>query len=329
MSETIVVVDDEKPIREMLVQFLERTGYKVVAAESGERALEVVAQTPVDLAITDLQMSGMDGLSLAQKLLEQDPDRPVLLMTAFADMDSARRSVGLGIYEYFPKPLNLDDVVGAVRRGLEYRRLVLEVKDHQRDLEHKVKERTRQLKRKVQELEARDQLLRHLLLDQESGDSLSVALTLALNLCDCDWGALYMIDSEDQLQMRALAGFGEEVDQPLEDLRWLTDEIMTDLKQALKTREPTFNHSPEQNRQNLGIHSFLLVPIVKGERPICILEVGKKRRDVLVGETELEMLQGFFPYVAIAAADYKLQESIPEWEGNVDEVLKAAKEWSN
>lgn len=330
VAQTILIVDDEETVREVLRRLLTGEGYTVLEAETGERALTIARENPVDVTITDFKMPGMDGLALAKTLIEEDPDRPVLMMTAYSAVDNAREAVGIGVFEYYVKPFNVEDVLASIRRALEHRRLVLETREYQSDLERRVADRTRELQRTVLELEARDQLLRHLLLDQESGDCLSVALTLALNLCDCDCGALYMIDLEDQLQMRALAGFGEEDDhEPVENLPRLADEIMTDLKQVLKTREPTFNHSPGQNRQNLGIHSLLLVPIIKGESPIGILEVGKRRRDALVGKTEFEKLQGFFPYVVIAAADSKLQESIPEWEGNVEEVLKVAKEWSN
>ena len=145
MNESVLIVDDEAPVRHMLRSLLEGRGYTVVEAGSGDAGLEAGSLNPVALVITDLKMPGMDGLTLAKKLLEQDPDRPVLLMTAYADLDSARRAVGVGIYEYFTKPFDVNDVVAGVRRALEHRRLVLEIRAHQQDLEQKVKERTAEL----------------------------------------------------------------------------------------------------------------------------------------------------------------------------------------
>ena len=152
MGESILIVDDEQPVRQMLRRMLEGGGYTVLEAESGEKALEVVNGVHTELVITDLKMPGMDGLELAQRLLEEDPDRPVLLMTAHADLDSARRAVGIGVYEYFVKPFDLNDVTAGIERALAHQRLVLENRAYQRELERKVKERTRELERAYAEL---------------------------------------------------------------------------------------------------------------------------------------------------------------------------------
>ena len=96
MGESILVVDDEQPMRFMVRRLLESSGYGVLEAESGGQALDVLKSAPADLVITDMKMPGMDGLTLAKTLVEQDPDRPVLLMTAFADLDSARRALKVG-----------------------------------------------------------------------------------------------------------------------------------------------------------------------------------------------------------------------------------------
>ena len=85
-------------------------------------------------------MPGMDGLMLAQRPLDQDPDRPVLLITAYGDFDNARRAGEVGIYQYFAKPYSFEDLYAGVRRGLEHRRLTLENKAYQQGLERQVAE---------------------------------------------------------------------------------------------------------------------------------------------------------------------------------------------
>ena len=152
MAETILVVDDEQDVRHILHKIFEGKGYTVLEAESGEQALEMAGGMPPDMVLTDLKMPGMDGLLLAQRFLEQDPDRPVLLMTGYADTESARRAVKVGVYEYFTKPFDVNDVLAGVGRALEHRRLVLEVRGHQRDLEQRVEARTRELQRAYGEL---------------------------------------------------------------------------------------------------------------------------------------------------------------------------------
>ncbi len=81
MSETILVVDDEEPVRQMVARLIKGLGHTAVEAESAEKGLEVVRETPVDLVITDLKMPGMSGLDLAETLLKEDPERPVMRRT--------------------------------------------------------------------------------------------------------------------------------------------------------------------------------------------------------------------------------------------------------
>ena len=333
MGESILVVDDEKPVLQMVSRLIESLGHTAVTAESAEQALEVAARTPVDLVITDLKMPGMDGLELAQRLLEEDPDRPVLLMTAYADLDSARQAVGIGIYEYFTKPFDVNDVVAGVKRALERRRLVLENRAYQKDLERKVEERTRELQQSLQELRARDELLRHLLSIQDPEETLGLAIKLALDLCGCDAGALYVPDASGEVKVRTAVGFLEVgVQVKREDLCGLelgvTVEAAQALQETVRNRTPVWVHNPGAVRQGAGIHSFGVVPVCRGEEVVAILEVDRKRKDALVGEADLEALQGFLPYVAMAVGDCKLQEDFPGWEGDVEDILKETEKWT-
>ena len=153
MNESILVVDDDLATRDVLCRWAEEVGYEVHGAPSAEDALEVIAQTPVDLAIVDLRLPGMDGLSLAQRLLDHDADRPVLLITGYGDLDSARRAIEVGIYQYLRKPYGLEEMHAGVRRGLEHRRLKLENKAYQQDLERQVAEATSELRSANAQLE--------------------------------------------------------------------------------------------------------------------------------------------------------------------------------
>ena len=331
MNDLILIADDEQSVRHMLSRLLEGSGYTVAQAGSAEHALEVLEGTPADLVITDLKMPGMDGLSLAQKLLKMDPDRPVLLMTAYADLESARRAVGIGIYEYFTKPVDVNDVLAGVGRALEYRRLVLENRAYQKDLERKVEERTWELMRRVRELEARDLLLSQLLSPEEPRRTLGQAVKLALDLCACEAGAIYVPDAGGQVEVRAAVGFGEASapvnTERLDELGLAAPEIAAAFREVLTNQTPVWVHDPDKTRAGFGIHSFGILPVCRGQEVIALLEVGRKRKDVLVGEADLELLVGFLPYVALAVLECKLQEELPEWEDNVEEIVKAAEKW--
>ena len=332
MSVTILVVDDEQPVRRMVGRLVKSLGYAAEEADSGEAALALLGKTVVDLVITDLKMPGMDGLTLAQKLLEDNRDRPVLLMTAYADLESARRAVSIGVYEYFTKPFDVADVGAGINRALEHRRLVLENKAYQKDLERKVEERTRELRQKVQELEARDSLLRHMLSIQEPEETLGLAVKLALGLCGCDTGVLYTVDTAGGIQTGAAVGF-EGGDESVSKARLEamdlegTDGVDQALKTCVDNQTPIWVHEPGDVRRGFGIHSFGVLPVHRGEEVVALLEVGRKRQDVLVGESDMDALQGFLPYVAMAVMDCRLQEELPEWEDQMEGVLDEAGKW--
>jgi len=333
MNESILVVDDERPMRFMVRRLMEGMGYTVSEAGSGDEALKAVEEAPVDLVITDLKMPGMDGLTLAKTLLNADPDRPVLLMTAYADLDSARRAIGVGIYEYFTKPFDVNDVSAGVRRALEHRRLVMENRDYQKNLEQMVEERTRELMQKLQELEARDRLLQHLLSIQEPQETLGLAVQLALSLCACDAGALYVPDADGEIEMWAAVGYlTHGAPAKVEDLTSLglerTAKMTPLFQEALQEGMPTWTSDPGEARGGFGIHSVGILPVRKEDEVIALLEVDRKRKDALVGEADLDALQGFLPYVAMSVADCRLQTSIPDLENDdVEDLLKKAEKW--
>ena len=333
MNESILIVDDERPVRFMVRRLMEAMGYTVFDAGSAEAALETLENTAVDLVITDLKMPGMDGLTLAKQLLQDDPDRPVLLMTAYADLDSARQAIGLGLYEYFTKPFDVNDVSAGVRRALERRRLALENRAYQEDLEQKVEERTRELMKKLQELEARDRLLQHLLSVQQPQETLGLAVQLALDLCACDAGALYVPDADEGIELWAAVGYltpgAAAREQDLASLGLERASDMAPLLQGvLEEGMPTWTSDPGELRRGFGVHSVGVLPVRRGDEVIALLEVARRRKDALVSEADLGALMEFAPYVALSVVDCKLQASIPDLDDDVEHLLKQAEKWT-
>ncbi len=115
----ILVVDDEKRQREILELILSEEDYTVSTASSGEQALRLVKQGRFDLVLTDLKMSGMDGIELLNQLVQYDSSIIVILMTAHGSIDSAKEAIKLGAYDYLEKPLDKDKLLEIVARALE------------------------------------------------------------------------------------------------------------------------------------------------------------------------------------------------------------------
>ena len=125
---TVLVVDDEKNYLVVLEDLLEDEGYKVLTASSGAEALELVARAPVDTVLSDIKMPGISGIELLDKLLAFDPDLPVILMTAFAEVDQAVEAMKKGALDHIQKPFDNRDVKRAVARGVEKRSLIKNIR---------------------------------------------------------------------------------------------------------------------------------------------------------------------------------------------------------
>jgi two-component system, NtrC family, response regulator AtoC len=124
---TILVVDDEALIRWSLAERLTSEGYEVVEADTGKAALEKLPDG-VDLVLLDYRLPDTDGVSILRKIKEFDPDILVILLTAYASVETAVEAMKLGAYHFANKPFNLDEVLATVERALETTRLRREVR---------------------------------------------------------------------------------------------------------------------------------------------------------------------------------------------------------
>jgi DNA-binding NtrC family response regulator len=123
---SIVVIDDEEIMREILETLLSREGYDVRLASNAEEGLQLARSVPFDAAIVDVMMPGMDGISALDELKKIDDDLPVLMITAFASVENAIAAMKRGAFDYITKPFKNDEVLVVLRNALAQRRLVAE-----------------------------------------------------------------------------------------------------------------------------------------------------------------------------------------------------------
>jgi DNA-binding NtrC family response regulator len=126
---TILVVDDEALIRWSLSERLKSEGYEVLEAETGANALEKLPEG-IDLVLLDYKLPDFDGVTVLRKIKEFDQDILVILLTAYASVETAVEAMKLGAYHFANKPFNLDDVVATLERALETTRLRREVRQY-------------------------------------------------------------------------------------------------------------------------------------------------------------------------------------------------------
>src|SRR5438309_2771319 len=134
---TILVIDDEEVMREILETLLTREGYDVRLASSGGEGLEMARALPFDAAIVDIMMPGLDGIATLDELKRIDEDLAVIIITAYASIESAISAMKAGAFDYITKPFKNDEVLVVVRNAMERRRLVHE----NRNLRQNIQER--------------------------------------------------------------------------------------------------------------------------------------------------------------------------------------------
>jgi putative nucleotidyltransferase with HDIG domain len=154
MPDRILVVDDEEAIREIVSAILAAAGYTCKHAGSGMEALALLnSGEQFELMLSDLMMADLDGIGLLERSKEKFPDMPVVMVTAVHDISVALAAISNGAYDYLLKPFEREQLLKSVARALEHRRLKLENREYQTNLESLVRDRTAQLQNAMTELE--------------------------------------------------------------------------------------------------------------------------------------------------------------------------------
>ncbi len=132
---TILVVEDEELMRSILRRLLEASGYEVVTADSAESALAAFSENEISVTLTDIKMSGMDGIELLDRIKGIDADALVIIMTAYSSVDSAVAALRKGAYDYVTKPFVNDDLLQTVKNAIQQRELFRENRALRRELD--------------------------------------------------------------------------------------------------------------------------------------------------------------------------------------------------
>ncbi len=320
----ILIVDDTPKNLQVLGTVLKKEGYSIIVAQNGLQALEATEKVPPDLILLDVMMPELDGFETCKRLKENPETReiPVIFLTARIETEDIVKGFDFGAVDYVTKPFNATELLARCRTHLTLRRLQLH-------LGQLVDERTRELQLAVAALRGRDALLKHMLYLHKPEETLGMAVKLALELCGCETGALYTLDTDGRMVLRTAVGF-QQPGVPVEDPGSLglegADEAT--FTEAIENLKPSLTQDPSAARRRFDIHSFGVLPICRGEELLALLELGRNRQNALVEAVQLEALEEFLPYVVMAVVDCRLQEEVPDWSGDVDEILRETDEWT-
>ncbi|HFQ89572.1 MAG TPA: sigma-54-dependent Fis family transcriptional regulator, partial [Desulfobulbus sp.] len=125
---TILVVDDEPNYQIVLSELLRDEGYEVFTADSGTAGLPIVRETDLDLVLTDMKMPGMDGIEFLRKIKEFNKELPVILITAYAEVEKAVEAMRLGAFTYLAKPFSNEELLANVGKAVEHYGLIREIR---------------------------------------------------------------------------------------------------------------------------------------------------------------------------------------------------------
>lgn len=156
----VLVVDDEAPITEMIYQALNKAGYKCHTAENGERAMEIIRSTPIDVVITDIRMPGMSGVDLLENI-KAEYDSDVMVMTGFTENYNYESIVTAGASDFIQKPISFKELMIRLKRVLRMRYLIVERDRINKQLEESISD----LEKALREVEKAHQELDYAYLD--------------------------------------------------------------------------------------------------------------------------------------------------------------------
>ena len=125
---TILIVDDEPNYQIVLTEILKDEGYEVFTANSGLAGLPIVYSTDLDLVLSDMKMPGMDGIAFLEKIKEYNKELPVILITAYAEVEKAVEAMRLGAFTYLAKPFSNQQLLASVRKAIEHYGLIREIR---------------------------------------------------------------------------------------------------------------------------------------------------------------------------------------------------------
>ena len=319
MEERILIVDDEPLVTDLLARYLRGKGYACETAGNGEEVLSKVREKAFALVLLDIRMPGMGGIELLKEVKALDPDVAAVMVTAVRDEDVTVTAVRLGADDYIVKPFDLEEVAISVQKALDKRRLILENREYQRDLERQVAERTREMERLLEETRRR-------LRESEALFRVSQAFASVLDLDEllqviidsavetivpAERGVIHILDeASGELHPKALSGKALGA---LRERKMRIGEGIAGyaLEQGQAINVPDVNAEPHFLRLNgdLGFKSLLVVPLVLGRKRLGTLSVDSEDVGAFTEDDE-RLLTTLATQAAIAIENAWLYEEV-------------------
>jgi putative nucleotidyltransferase with HDIG domain len=331
ITKKVLTVDDDEFVREILVAYLEDSGYEVLQAENGLLGLETFRREKPDLVMLDLRMPEMDGLEVLSHIIMESPDTPVILVSGMGTIGDAIKALKLGAWDYIAKPIHDMGVLEhAVNKALERADFIEQRKSYREHLEEEVKSRTAEVEERRLELEkAYNDLQAEVEVRKEAEELLSsINLELTM-LSDCIHAVVRATDEQNLIEEvcriivevggyeMAWVGFAEQdIGKSVRPVAWMgkndgfleTVEISWDdcdlgrgpTGKSIRTAQPVVNENTIENedivlwREELlkrGFKSSVALPLKHEEDVLGVLTIYASMPEAF-DKSEIDRLMG-------------------------------------
>lgn len=298
----ILVIDDEERMCDSLKALLTTVGYEVETATDGDEALDIILSKEFDVILSDIKLPGKDGLELLREAKRKDPSSVVILMTAYASLESAVSAVSEGAYDYLLKPIDFSHLKLAVNRAIDKR-------NSDRAREHLVEElqtKNKLLKRRIAEINALYRAGKSLSTTVELPELLSQIINLATTVIGAGTGSIMLLDEEyNVLRIQAAVGVEEEVIQ--ETTLPLGSSIAGYVAQSGKPvivedieKDQRFHREAKSHYRS---KSLLCVPLIVKNEILGVLNITDKTGEESFNRQDLKLLTTFASQAAMAIDD--------------------------
>ncbi len=288
----VLVIDDEKPICEILKKFLEKKGYEVSTANNGAEGVGVAKQERIDIAICDIKMPGMSGLEVTREIKKVDQRIPVLIITAYPTMDSAIEALKSGAYDYLVKPVHLEEIGEKVDRALSSRKL----------LEENI------LFSKIVSLH---EVSRNIAMVHEFEKLLRIILEYSMKLAKADFGALMLLDDQNELKVLSTLGIGEGVEFDERDRMKIATWVAINEEPLLIDRvSPVQAFLGKLDRKN--VRSSITFPLKTPKRLIGVLHLNRAQDSPSFSNIDLEIINVLASQASISIDNVKGYDKMQE-----------------
>jgi len=298
----ILVVDDEVRMCDSLHTLLTSIGHEVETAFDGDSASEKIAASDYDVVLSDIKLPGKDGIDVLRAAKEKDPNSVVILMTAYASLESAMRAVSEGAYDYLLKPIEFSHLKLAVDRAIDKRRSDSAREHLVNELQHK----NHLLKRRIAEINALYRAGKSLSTTVELPELLAQIINLATTVIGAATGSIMLLD-RDRNELRIQAGLG--VDRQVMDntVLPLGSSIAGYVAQSGKPvmvedieKDERFKRTAKDHYQS---KSFLCVPLRVKNEILGVINLTDKKGDEVFGRQDMKLLTTFASQAAMAIDD--------------------------